>query len=108
MTSEQQFNIITELDVKTLNILTSKKSDYAENTDVLSNFKIVSEVANLLKLLPSNSTNYALFMVILKLARIGNLLESGKTPQNESLADSFEDGINYFKLALCCLKEESK
>lgn len=38
-----------------------------------------------------------------KLARINNLLESGKTPENESLQDSFIDLANYAIIAMMVL-----
>ena len=38
-----------------------------------------------------------------KLARINNLLESGKTPENESLQDSFIDLANYSIIAMMVL-----
>jgi hypothetical protein len=41
-----------------------------------------------------------------KLARINNLLDSGATPENESLADSFIDMLNYSAIALLVLKDE--
>lgn len=38
-----------------------------------------------------------------KLARINHLVESGATPENESLRDSFEDLMNYAAIALLVL-----
>lgn len=38
-----------------------------------------------------------------KLARINNLLESGATPENESLRDSFIDLLNYSAIAMLVL-----
>lgn len=38
-----------------------------------------------------------------KLARINNLIDSGATPQNESLRDSFLDLLNYSAIALMVL-----
>jgi hypothetical protein len=39
-----------------------------------------------------------------KLARINNLVESGATPENESLEDSFKDMANYAIIGLLVLK----
>ena len=39
-----------------------------------------------------------------KIARINNLVESGKTPENESLEDSFKDLANYSIIALMVLR----
>ena len=41
-----------------------------------------------------------------KLARINNLIESGATPEHESLADSFKDMANYSIIALLVLEEK--
>lgn len=38
-----------------------------------------------------------------KVARINNLIDSGATPQNESLRDSFLDLLNYSAIALMVL-----
>lgn len=38
-----------------------------------------------------------------KLARINNLIESGVTPENESLKDSFLDLMNYSAIAMLVL-----
>ena len=105
MTPEKQEEVYKEVDEKILAVTTSKRHDYA-NVDVLSNFKGVSQAAKSLGLDIGDSTQYALFMVILKIARLSNLLNSEKTPKNESIEDSFLDGINYFKLALCCHKDK--
>jgi len=44
-------------------------------------------------------------MVLLKIARISNLINNNKWPNNESIDDSFLDGINYMKLAYCNYKD---
>jgi hypothetical protein len=105
MTSKEQLEVIEKLDFKTLDILKSKANDYA-GEDVLSIFKQVSGVIKLLKIDPTKPEGYATLMVILKIARIWNLKSEGKEIQNESLLDSYEDGINYFKLAYCCEHEK--
>lgn len=38
-----------------------------------------------------------------KMARINNLIESGATPENESLKDSFQDLANYSIIAMLVL-----
>jgi hypothetical protein len=101
MTTEKQIQVYNELDAKILEVTGTKRHDYAD-TDVLSNFKGVSQAAKSLGLQIGDPTQYALFMVILKIARLSNLMNAGKAPKNESVEDSFLDGINYFKLAYCC------
>lgn len=39
-----------------------------------------------------------------KIARINNLVDSGSTPENESLEDSFKDLANYSLIALMVLR----
>ena len=105
MTSRRQEEIYNKMHEDIMKITASKRSDYA-NTDVLSNFKGVSTAAKALGIDIGKSEQYVLFMVLLKIARLTNLLNSGKAPNNESIDDSFKDGINYFKLAYCCYLDE--
>lgn len=105
MTPEKQIETYKELDYKILGITTSKRHDYAD-VDVLSNFKGVSQAAKSLGIDIGDPVGYSLFMVILKIARLSNLLNNAKIPKNESIDDSFLDGINYFKLAYCCHKDK--
>lgn len=105
MTSRRQEEIYNKMHEDIMKITASKRSDYA-NTDVLSNFKGVSTAAKALGIDIGKSEQYALFMVLLKIVRLTNLLNSGKAPNNESIDNSFKDGINYFKLAYCCYLDE--
>ena len=104
MTSEEQIKHVENLDGDLLEILKSKANDYAD-ADVLSNFKIVSEIVKLAKVDSTKPEGYAMLMVILKIVRIWNLKEGGKTPENESLLDSYKDLINYCKLSYLCEME---
>ena len=104
MTREEQIKIYQDLDEKLLRISNSKAHDYATE-DVLHNFKSVSRAAKELGLNVSDPTNYAMFMVLLKIARLSNLINTNKWPNNESIDDSFLDGINYMKLAYCNYKD---
>lgn len=105
MTLEEQLKHIEKLDGDLLDILKSKGKDYADS-DVLSNFKIVSEIVKLAKIDATLPEGYAMLMVILKIVRIWNLKTSGKTPENESLLDSYKDLINYCKLSYLCEVEK--
>jgi hypothetical protein len=107
MTKQEQIKIYQELDKKLLSISNSKAHDYATE-DVLNNFKSVSAAAKELGLNVSDPTNYAMFMALLKIARISNLINTNKWPNNESIDDSFLDGINYMKLAYCNYKDRKK
>lgn len=101
MTADERNEIYKGLDEKMIALTNSKSHDYAD-ADVLNNFKKVSAAAKELDVDVSTPDGYALFMVILKIARLGNLMKDSKVPNNESIDDSFMDGINYFKLAYCC------
>ena len=83
----------------------NKASDYATK-DVLSNFKILSTLSNILHINVNTPMGYALFMVVMKLHRICNLLFIQQTtPKNESVYDSFKDLIGYATLALAIYTE---
>lgn len=105
MTQEKQLELIGKLDENLISVLKNKGKDYASE-DVLSNFKRLSTAAKALNLDVHSPEGYALYMVLMKIDRINNLLTSGKTPSNESIEDSFGDGINYLKLAYLCYKEK--
>lgn len=105
MTKQKEIKLIEEMDKKLLDVLRSKGHDYASE-DVLSNFKRLSEASRILNINTQSSIGYAMFMVLMKIDRISNLLNSNKAPSNESVDDSFGDGINYLKLAWLCYKEE--
>lgn len=106
MTKEREIVLVKEMDAKMITILESKGSDYSTEKDMLANFKRLSLVATTLGLTLNSPTSYALFMVLLKIDRINNLLTNNKIPSNESVEDSFLDGINYFKLAYLCEKDK--
>ena len=108
MTSKEYLETIVSIDNNLLEIAKSKANDYASTKDTLSNFKTVSKAAEALGIDVSKPDQYALFMSMLKVSRICNLRNSGKVPNNESIADSFLDGINYFKLAYCCYLDEER
>jgi hypothetical protein len=107
MIREEQIELIESLDSRLIEVLKSKGEDYATE-DVLSNFKQVSSASKVLNIDVGDPTNYALFMCILKIARLTNLINNNKTPNNESIDDSFVDLIGYSKLAYCNYKDNEK
>lgn len=71
-----------------------KSHDYAKDNDALSNFKFSAEIVKQF----SNPIDQVFAGIIgIKLARLSELL-NGKTPQNESIDDTFVDASNYFAL----------
>jgi hypothetical protein len=107
MIRREQIELIESLDSKLLEVLKSKGEDYATE-DILSNFKQVSSAAKALNIDVGNPTNYALFMCVLKIARLTNLINNNKVPNNEGIEDSFVDLIGYSKLAYCNYKDNEK
>jgi hypothetical protein len=91
MTPQRQQDIFDAQTLEQWSIIGKKRMDYANDTDVLANFKSVAAASGL--------TVDQVFMVFIntKVCRLKELT-SGKTPMNESIADSFTDGINYFRL----------
>jgi len=91
-----------------MNIRSKKAHDYAkEDDDCLSNFKVMAELAEVLKKygysIPIDKPYGTAFWHLLhKVVRILNLWSEGKSPLNESLQDSFDDLINYACLANEC------
>lgn len=98
MTQEQQLNHFKLLNEKLLEIMTRKGSDYA-GADRLSNFKLGAQLTGI------SPAQNCLSLLATKVARIGNLLQEGKTIENESLLDSVEDLINYGHLLHMVLSE---
>jgi len=72
-----------------------KNADYAEANNPFSNFEIASKLVSHF----SHPIDQVFVTLIgIKLARLSNLLNTGKLPDNESIADTFIDGPNYFAL----------
>lgn len=81
-----------------LDILTKKANDYAKDSDVFSNFKKISTMADI-----PTSKSFVMFMAV-KLARIIELLEK-PNKVDESIKDSCQDIANYSYLLYAYLKE---
>lgn len=105
MTEQEREELFKQLDEEALRISKSKGQDYGDK-DVLSNFKNVSSAARNLGIDVYESEQYALFLVILKIARYCNLANNNRTPNHESVEDTLKDLIIYSKLAYCCYKEK--
>lgn len=84
-------------------VLSKKGYDYA-GEDVLSNFRLAGMITNQSSRHP-DATN-CLNLIGTKVARLGQLLSSGKHAQNESIQDSVIDLCNYSALLYLILKME--
>jgi hypothetical protein len=94
MTREEQLKILEEVNSKLTILSKSKGEDYA-GEDVLSNFKNLADACKALQIDITTPVGVSLFFQVHKIARISNLLQSGKIPNNEGIYDSFLDDINY-------------
>lgn len=88
MTLAEQVSHFKEMTSKMETILLKKGNDYA-NEDRLSNFKLAGSICGL------TAEQSCLSLIATKVARLGNLLGSGKRPDNESIQDSVLDLANY-------------
>lgn len=98
-------NFISEtkaIELKRYDLLIGKGHDYATD-DVLSNFKRMNKICELLNIKTERSAgDCARFLMMLKVDRWCNLINSNKKPQNESVKDTIMDLHNYIDLAHGC------
>lgn len=107
MTREEQLKTYEEVNSRLTKLSKSKGEDYA-GEDVLSNFKNLADACKALQIDITTPVGVSLFFQVHKIARIANLLKSGKTPNNEGLDDSFIDLIGYTMLSYCNYIDETK
>lgn len=85
-----------------------KSDDYA-NEEALSNFIRMHLLCNILGINPSRSpADCARFLMMLKVDRWCNLINTKSNPKNESVLDTVIDLHNYCDLAYACDIDESK
>ena len=89
MTNEEQEKHFEEITNKMKEILLKKGNDYAMTSDRLSNFKLSGYICGL------SAEQQCLSLIATKVARLGVLLNSDKSPYNESINDSVIDLANY-------------
>lgn len=83
-----------------------KTQDYADEEDVLRNFKLRHQLLSLLDIRPhERAEDVYLADILLKLQRLCNLLHSRRRPANESVQDTLVDMINYINLLRTALVE---
>jgi hypothetical protein len=103
LTASQRDIILDELFSLQRHILSKKGYDYA-GEDILSNFRLAGMIVNQGSRNP-DAVN-CLNLIGTKVARLGQLLSSGKHAQNESIQDSVIDLCNYSALLYLILKME--
>lgn len=103
LTAELRTKILDELFTLQRDILDKKGYDYA-GEDVLSNFRLAGMIVNQGARNP-DAVN-CLNLIGTKVARLGQLLSSNKSAQNESIQDSIIDLCNYSALLYLILKME--
>lgn len=103
LSADDRDKYLTELFDQQKKVLTSKGSDYA-GADLLSNFRLAGMIVNQTSDHP-DAIN-CLNLIGTKVARLGQLLNSGKRAENESVQDSVIDLANYSALLYLILKME--
>lgn len=99
MNIETQQEIFNDTVETMRGIMFKKGNDYA-NEDRLSNFKLAGSIAGL------NAELNCLNLIATKVARLGVLLNTNATPNNESVEDSLIDLANYAVLLRMILKDK--
>lgn len=101
MDYNRQKEIFDSFSAKMEDTLFKKGSDYA-NEDRLSNFKLAGTIAG------GSAEINCLNLIATKVARLGVLLNSGKEPNHESVADSVLDLANYAVLLNMILVDKNE
>lgn len=103
LTDELRDKILDSLFEEQKKILKKKGNDYA-GEDLLSNFRLAGMIVNQTSKHP-DAIN-CLNLIGTKVARLGQLLNTNKTAENESIQDSVIDLANYAAILYMILKME--
>ena len=100
---QQQFNeLMQTINEERAELCGNKSKDYA-TVDVLSNFKRVNSLCQLLHIDVGRSpADCARFLMMLKIDRWCSLARKSTRPTNESIGDTILDLHNYIDLAYAC------
>ena len=85
---------------KCAHVMAGKAKDYSKNDDCFSNFKKIAQIVEI----PVEKV-FLVFMMV-KIARIVELLKNGSSAVGESITDSLLDGCNYNTLMALWLEEK--
>lgn len=99
MDESEYIKIIEDSLKRRRSIHTKKTHDYATE-DVLSNFKRVAQIIEILGVDPTTPHGMACVYIILKMDRFCNLVfrKKGEEPSNEAVEDTLDDFKNYLDL----------
>lgn len=103
LTEDMRDKLLESLFDEQKRILKKKSNDYA-GEDLLSNFRLAGMIVNQTSKHP-DAIN-CLNLIGTKVARLGQLLNSEKTAENESIQDSVIDLANYAAILYMILKLE--
>lgn len=87
---------------KCTDILGKKAHDYAQEGECFSNFKKIAMLCNI------SVEKVLLVFLAVKISRIAELIDKGKTEVGESLQDTLGDMSNYSCILSLYLDEEAK
>lgn len=86
-----------------------KNDDYADVDDVLANFRRMHAACKLWDVSPAKRPeDVFFFFLLLKLDRFINICHKEGAPNNESLDDTGQDSVIYWKLLRAFLQERGK
>lgn len=102
MNRAKQTELFKEFTEVQSQVMFAKSSDYASESDVLSNFKKSGKV------LDQTAAQNVLGLIQTKVTRLSELVAKGRNPMNESVADTIIDLSNYSFLMHCCLVEQQE
>lgn len=99
MREEEYLKILEESQKRRREIHTKKTHDYATE-DVLSNFKRVAQMIDILGIDPKTPHGMACVYILLKMDRFCNLAfrKTEDAPKNEAVEDTLDDWKNYLDL----------
>lgn len=102
MNRAKQTELFKEFTEMQSQVMFAKSSDYASESDVLSNFKKSGKV------LDQTAAQNVLGLIQTKVTRLSELVAKGRNPMNESVSDTILDLANYSFLMHCCLVEQQE
>jgi hypothetical protein len=101
MDNQTQIKHITDFTDKMKAVIGSKRVDYSQDSDTLSNFKQAASVCGI------SPEKVVLVFISIKVSRLGVLLNSNNAPNHESISDTILDLANYSALLEMVRSEKS-